>query len=376
MAASASSSSSSHGFPENSMPIIAPSSSSSSSVPLPSDDNFEEEEDSCSICLEPFNSHDPATITTCKHEYHLHCILEWSQRRKECPICWRLLSLKDSVSQELLSAVGKERHLRSKSIERPISRPADFGVIYDEEDLDSDPELGLVFDEPFMRHLAVAVQRHELRESRQILRHSGLDGSHGNSEDHTHTTSSSVTPPALNAQSSHVEPRTDINSGVPKPNVLYSQPPSVRPQRPSPPSETSTLSDSLKSKWSAASARYKESLSKSTKGLKEKLLARNNCVKELSKGVQREMSAGISGVARMIDRLDLTPKRANAASCDGVASNISTKGKGMLENMIVQSLSKNNSKVADEMSSDAAASHPCIVIPGRVEVLQPQRREQ
>ncbi|XP_062108423.1 E3 ubiquitin-protein ligase RHF1A isoform X2 [Humulus lupulus] len=378
MAAFASSSSSSFSssvFSENSMPIIA---SSSSSVPPPLDDNFEEE-DFCSICLEPFNSHDPATITNCKHEYHLHCILEWSQRSKECPICWQLLSLKDSISQELLVAVGKERPLRSR-------RMSNFQVIDDEdEDGDSDS------------HLTAAANRARL--GREIHRHSGLDpsqvlfcGSPANSEDHTYTTSSderqnlsyvssdsdsppSVTLPALNAQSSRVVPSTDINGGTPfKTRVLYSQPPSVHPQRPSPPSETSTLSDLLKSKWSAASARYKESLSKSTRGLKEKLLARNNSVKELSKGVQREMSAGIAGVARMIERFDLTPKRADV-SRDGVASNTSTKGKGVLENIIVQSLSKNNSKVADEMSSDAA-SHPSIAIPGRVEVFRTQRSEQ
>lgn len=124
--------------------------------------------------------------------------------------------------------------------------------------------------------------------------------------------------------------------------------------------------------------RYKESLSKSTRGLKEKLLARNTCVKELSKGVQREMSAGIAGVARMIERFDLTSKGTGVSPSDsgrdGVASNLSTKGKGVLENIIVQSLGKNSGKVADEMSSDAA-SHPSIVIPGRVVVSRSQVRK-
>ncbi|GMP56537.1 hypothetical protein CsSME_00020979 [Camellia sinensis var. sinensis] len=34
-------------------------------------------------------------VTNCRHEYHLHCFLAWSQRSKECPICWQLLVLKD-----------------------------------------------------------------------------------------------------------------------------------------------------------------------------------------------------------------------------------------------------------------------------------------
>ncbi|PON80148.1 43kDa postsynaptic protein [Parasponia andersonii] len=402
MAAFASSSSSSVS-PENPMAFIA--ASSSSPLPSPSDDNLEE--DSCSICLEPFNSDDPSTITSCRHEYHLHCILEWSQRSKECPICWQLLALKDPASQELLAAVEKERLSRSRKTSSVASSTIYYSRVDDDEGEDSDHETlsnEFVFDEHIMQHLAAAASRARLR-GRERHRYSGLDPSQvfyysspANSEEHTHTMSAddsqnssygssvgdsppTVTQPALNAQPSPpVVPSTDVNSGVPlKPRVLYSQLPSVCPQRPSP-SEMSTLSDSFKSKWSAASARYKESLSKGTRGLKEKLRARNASVKELSKGVQREMSAGIAGVARMIERFDLTPKRAGVSTsdsdCDGVAaSNLSTKGKGVLENSIVQSLCKNSGKVADEVSSDAAP-HPCIVIPGRVEVSRSQSSEQ
>ncbi|XP_052874618.1 E3 ubiquitin-protein ligase RHF1A-like [Gossypium arboreum] len=52
-------------------------------------------EDGCCICLEPFTVQDPTTVTSCRHEYHLQCILEWSQRSKECPICWQSFVLKD-----------------------------------------------------------------------------------------------------------------------------------------------------------------------------------------------------------------------------------------------------------------------------------------
>ncbi|XP_028069604.1 E3 ubiquitin-protein ligase RHF2A-like [Camellia sinensis] len=34
-------------------------------------------DDACSICLEAFIESDPSTVTTCKHEFHLQCILEW-----------------------------------------------------------------------------------------------------------------------------------------------------------------------------------------------------------------------------------------------------------------------------------------------------------
>ncbi|CAA2988656.1 E3 ubiquitin- ligase RHF2A-like [Olea europaea subsp. europaea] len=34
-------------------------------------------DDACSICLEDFSDSDPSTVTNCKHEFHLQCILEW-----------------------------------------------------------------------------------------------------------------------------------------------------------------------------------------------------------------------------------------------------------------------------------------------------------
>lgn len=103
------------------------------------------------------------------------------------------------------------------------------------------------------------------------------------------------------------------------------------------------FSESVKSKFSAASARYaneiillckfiyfvgvlrsfitsgryKESISKSTQGLKEKLLAKKTPVKELGRGVQREMSAGIAGVARMFERLDPSLKRNSGETFKG-----------------------------------------------------------
>ncbi|KAK9212968.1 hypothetical protein WN943_002353 [Citrus x changshan-huyou] len=49
---------------------------------------------------------------------------------------------------------------------------------------------------------------------------------------------------------------------------------------------------------------YKELILKGTCSLKERLLSRNTSVKELSKDVECEMSAGIAGVAKMIERLD------------------------------------------------------------------------
>lgn len=86
--------------------------------------------------------------------------------------------------------------------------------------------------------------------------------------------------------------------------------------------------------------RYKDSISKGTQGFREKLLARNSSVKELSKGVQREMTSSIAGVARMIERLDLKSKRnmqSGEVCHDGETSNFFSKGKGVLDNIIASS---------------------------------------
>lgn len=120
--------------------------------------------------------------------------------------------------------------------------------------------------------------------------------------------------------------------------------------------------------------RYKESISKGTRGLKEKILARNSSVKELSKGVQREMSAGIAGVARIIERLDLTPKRSGtSASVPGhvvETSNFSTREKCSLEDLLTQSF-RDGTEIVHNISPDAEL-HDMGNIPGRLEVIPTQ----
>ncbi|KAF8046976.1 hypothetical protein N665_3284s0006 [Sinapis alba] len=274
---------------------IASSSSSSSAF----DDDTD---DACSICLEPFTLQDPATVTSCRHEYHLQCIIEWSQRSKECPICWQFFVLKDPVSQELLAAVDKERLMETSNIRSSSSSPASIH----QDDFHSHEEFSS-FDEQFLRHLTEASHRRCTRETPIP------------SNDPTPTTDI----PNLghiSAVIAHVEHQ---NANPPSPaDTSYGSRISPGPS----PSEASSLPEAIKSKLAAASARYKESISKSKQGLKEKLLARNSSVKELSKGVQREMNAGIAGVARMMERLDIASKRFGGGSTTS-GFNFSFKGK-------------------------------------------------
>ncbi|KAG8370140.1 hypothetical protein BUALT_Bualt14G0086400 [Buddleja alternifolia] len=231
--------------------------SASSSSSVIGDDSFE---DACSICLEPFSSLDPPSITKCKHEYHLHCIIEWSQRSYECPICLQRLVLNDPTSQELLAGAHSVKNLKP-SRNFPVNQ--DNEVDNDEHPVgDSDLEQRIR-----QRFTAITTRARNMSRRRRQM------------------SPPQVLPSVPTQNTSNV---TQINGSS---------------------SEFTAFSESLKSKISTASTRYKESISKSTRGLKEKLLARNDSVKELGKGVQREMNAGIAGIARMIERLDITQKR-------------------------------------------------------------------
>ncbi|OIT40179.1 PREDICTED: E3 ubiquitin-protein ligase RHF1A-like isoform X1 [Nicotiana attenuata] len=314
----------------NSPPMIA--------SPAVVDDSFE---DACSICLEPFNSDDPPAVTDCKHEYHLQCILEWSQRSKECPICWRVLALKDPASQELLAAVEIERNMRSRINVRHTNEDVETNHCFQDAPQQNDSD----FEERIMRHFAAATSRVRLVNRRRRQASSGIGPTQvvpsvpvGVRSNQTQNSESTVQPrgfgftgdgSAASATSSSIGPAS--SSVPPHGNGPFklSQPPTYGPQGSSS-SEFLAFSESIKSKWSAASARYKESISKGTRGFKEKLLSRNTSVKDFGKEVQREMSAGIAGVTRMIERLDLTSKRTGASeplsACTMGTSNFPSRG--------------------------------------------------
>lgn len=61
-----------------------------------------ESDDVCSICLDEFTDDDPGKATACSHLYHLQCIMQWAQRSRECPLCFRPLQLAEPELNELL----------------------------------------------------------------------------------------------------------------------------------------------------------------------------------------------------------------------------------------------------------------------------------
>ncbi|KAA3454615.1 E3 ubiquitin-protein ligase RHF1A [Gossypium australe] len=342
-------------------------------------------EDGCCICLEPFTVQDPTTVTSCRHEYHLQCILEWSQRSKECPICWQSFVLKDPASQELLDAVRIERHCRSRNTSAVATDLHHFhdSIGVEEDTFHSDDS---DFDERILQHLALAASRARYIRRRERQRSSGLGPSRV-----LFSTSPENMPGTLHIYPNSPDECQNLSHRLPQCDSLASGIPSVNISPPSPvtpsvnmvSSSTASGDKAVKPRifrliyfllkaWMYCN-RYKETISKGTKGLKEKLLARNNSVKELSKGVQREMTAG---VAKMIERLDISSKRSGASvpasGGTGSTSNILFKGKGVQDNVIAQNLTNNNVEFVRGLNSEAP-SYPSRIMPDKLEASHPQR---
>ncbi|BBH05367.1 RING-H2 group F2A [Prunus dulcis] len=287
-------------------------------------------DDACSICLEAFCDSDPSTLTGCKHEFHLQCILEWCQRSSQCPMCWQPISLKDPTSQELLEGVERERSNRSNPPRNTtiFHHPTlgDFELQHLPVGV-NDAEL----EERIIQHLAAAAAmgraRHIARREGQRNRSSTQGRPQflmGEGEPapsisvpfpspplNTGEESSQATTPVPSSQSGPVSALASGTS-VPAPNQHGSSiSNSGSPSQSSPstqdragPSDLQSFSESLKTRFNAVSTRYKESISKSTRGWKERLFSRNAAMADLGSEVKREVNASFATVSRMMERLE------------------------------------------------------------------------
>ncbi|KAL6954146.1 RING-type E3 ubiquitin transferase [Sarracenia purpurea var. burkii] len=358
--------------PLDNPPIVYSASSSGVAVDSSADDDLD---DACSICLEPFNSEDPPTVT----------------KKQRMPYMLAASCIEGPC--QLLAAVENERNLRSRSNAHHIHEDNEFDPDNSYAD-DSD------FDDHILQHFAAAAAarrgRYVNRRGRQ--RSSGIgpsqllfsvptgdlpDVQHMNTsveelQSFIHEFSKGDSPNSsmlatINDQrpSSVVRDDTTMesNSADDRDGLIKFR--QLSPESPQRSSEFLAFSESIKSKFSAASSRYKESISKNTRGFKGKLLARNISVKELGKGVQREMNAGISGVARMIERLDISSKRTGMfvpfSSSSGGTSNLHCKGKSMQESAATQPPNVNAGETANDIGSTASPYIPCS-ISGRLDV--------
>ncbi|XP_019455372.1 PREDICTED: E3 ubiquitin-protein ligase RHF2A-like [Lupinus angustifolius] len=293
-------------------------------------------DDACSICLEDFCESDPSTVTTCKHEFHLQCILEWCQRSSQCPMCWQPIKLKDPTGQELFEAVEHERSLRDiPSRNAAIFHHPALGD-FDFQQLrigDSD------FEERIIQHLAAAAamgraqhrgRREGHRTRSSANRHpqflvfssqpsapSGPDSSPGGGNESasipigsssTIMTSDGDEPaqqiPHLQTQSSSPARGSTVMATNYSNDRGFGGHSSPVNQDRAGPSDFQSFSDSLRSKFNAVSMRYKESISKGAKGWKERLFSRNSSMSEDGPEARREANVGIASVSRLMESLE------------------------------------------------------------------------
>ncbi|KAK9079240.1 hypothetical protein SSX86_000910 [Deinandra increscens subsp. villosa] len=289
-------------------------------------------EDSCSICLEDFSDNDPKTVTSCKHEFHIQCILEWCQRSSNCPMCWQAVSLKDPSSQELLEAVVQERRVRSN--------PTRSSAIFHHPTL-GDFEIqnlpvgfnGSELEDRIIQHLAAAaamgrayhVSRREGSRNRVSMSRATMSVSDGlvqepvdpvaepaavGSGSVQHVTTSGMVD---GSNSQHGTAVIDRSS-----RALSSVPDQDRAG----PSEVQAASDTWKSRFSAFSTRYKESLSKSTRGWKDKLFNKSPSMLNIGSESRTEADNGIDS---MIERLDVRENSRQNHHHDSSSSNLTER---------------------------------------------------
>ncbi|KAH0906953.1 hypothetical protein HID58_038780 [Brassica napus] len=334
-------------------------------------------DDACSICLEPFCDSDPSTLTSCKHEFHLQCILEWCQRSSQCPMCWQSISLKDPTGQELLEGVVQERNLRfNPSRNATIFRHPTLGD-FELQHLPAGVD-NAELEERIIQHLAAAAAaamgraRHGTRREGHRSSRSSTQGGHPQFMVFSPPPNAPPSPPPMLSSPSQRD-ETDLHNATIGEGSLQSnmQPPpaSSHPHQGSPsasdsntrspnqsspsdqdragPSELQSFSESLKSRLTSVSTRYKESITKNTRNWKDRFFSRNTSMAELGSEVKREVSAGIATVSRMMERLE-TRENSSRPDTASVPSSSGTENHTPAES----NNERNRSEAGDEHSSN------------------------
>lgn len=352
-------------------------------------------DDACSICLENFCDSDPSTVTSCKHEFHLQCILECCQRSSQCPMCWQPISLKDPMSQELLEAVEQERSFRLNPSRNAtiFHHPAlgDFELQHLPVGA-NDAEL----EERLIQHLTAAaamgrrrIARREGQRNRSsaqgrpqfLVLSSQPNGSPAGSISSSPTqregepvSAITIATPSSQPLESSLQLITPLSSealadpcsasasGSSFTNQHANSMDNRSPNQSSPnsqdragPSDLQSFSESIKSKFNAVSMRYKESISKSTRGWKERFFTRNTTMADLGSEVRREVNAGIATVSRMMESLETRDDSRTGTSSvsNSVDGSVAESNSQQPEVGVVNATSDPNTKV---QASHAASS--------------------
>ncbi|XP_052726322.1 E3 ubiquitin-protein ligase RHF2A isoform X5 [Vigna angularis] len=247
-----------------------------------------------------------------------HFIDLWCQRSSQCPMCWQPISLKDPTSQELLEAVERERNFR-------INPPRNATIFHHPTLGDfelqhlpvgaSDADL----EERIIQHLAAAAA---MGRARHIARREGQrNRSSAQGEQSSQLTLvAPVQAEQVSASGSGSSALGTEHQGSSYNNRRSPNQSSPSSQDRAGPSELQSFSESLKSKLNAVSSRYKESISKSTRGWKERWFSRNNAMSDIGSDVRREVNAGIATVSRMMERLET--RDSNRSNINSAPSNL------------------------------------------------------
>ncbi|XP_049388929.1 E3 ubiquitin-protein ligase RHF2A-like isoform X1 [Solanum stenotomum] len=340
-------------------------------------------DDACSICLEAFCESDPSTLTSCRHEFHLQCILEWHQRSSNCPMCWQPLSLKDPTSQELLEAVEQERNIRFNQARNAtlFRRPTLLTTGMSESEL----------EERIIQHLAAAAAMGRGRHFGQREGSRNRSSSHG--RPHFLVFSSHPDPsPTAAAESDSRQAIADpsvpttpvcsetaqflphLSSGqsnqLSASSSRYVRPQTVKQeisvgdrssssssltenQDTEGPSDLHSLSESWKSRFNSMSMKYRESITKSTRGWKERLFSRSTSMADIGSEVRREDNAGTANVSRMMEHLETQENQTD----NNIPSNAEQRHN---DNMVAHNESRLNGNNSTTSSASSARNEVTI----------------
>lgn len=229
-------------------------------------------------------------------------------------MCWQPLSLKDPESQDLLNAIGQERALRRRKLQA--------AQIFHQsavEDYEFDRFASYGAEDFIMQHLASgAMGRAHHTSRREQIRFRPTTSAQG----HPHFVLVSGAPagaPSSPASSSPAASLPQSSNSEASLATVFGFPHYPAPNRDHSSANSSTIRsqnleleehgtasetlDTFKSRVVAASSRYKESLTKSTKGFRERLRIRGGIMQDLGARA-RDMSAG---VARALERRSVEP---------------------------------------------------------------------
>jgi E3 ubiquitin-protein ligase RHF len=258
-------------------------------------------------------------------------------------------------SQELLEAVEEERnvqenHARTTIFHHPLL--GDFEVPVDADDAE--------IEERIIHHLAAAAairrsHRHARREGRrsrsaahghpQTLFFPTAEATSGGSMSsnsrqegvHEHAPAVIFARPFPTVDSTE---ETGADTSVPGTSLANNGPVvsnnRVSKDQSSPvgqdeagPSDVQSFSDSLKSRLQSVSTKYKDSITNSTRGWKERWFTQKNTISNLGSEVRREVNAGIAAVSRMMERLETRDGTGpSSTSATNVHSALDTNNQG------------------------------------------------